>query len=939
MRASGVRDDVLSSLALNHAPRGGMTLTTSGARLTLRSLALRRPAAADYAGALVDDPNYARAIHEERRYAPSSCAAPATQPWYGEWVGAATAAVVHSPRGTEQQRAKTITQNVFSSSAPSRSLFSSSASTSGNTATHSGTVIARAEAGLTQQQQQQQHTQRPWLVAAAGFATALGGHRRTSTTSTIPRPRLGNTIQNQRTGSGASSGSGGGGGGGGSSDGRGNPTRHVGDRILRTPRARMIDLRNPTCAQDILSIVGNSLREMTPTCVGVAFNRLGKMAKSRDFSPPSRRFQKISEDATFIGLMHLTRNFAESGCLQGTDMAVTLNGIAKLHEAKRLDALNTSMAGALGALENAAARAAPALKPQEVSMTMWAYAKLGAPGQDTWRALDDAVVRVAPNATSQGVTNTFWAYATLERMPRDEVWGALDAAAEREAKELKPQEVSNLLWAYATLGKAPSRKTLEALDAAAARVAPEMISQAVANTMWACSKLQWHPNKDTWAALATAARREARGMNPQNLSNTLYAYTRLAVEPDAPTWAALESVAERLARQMNQQEITCTMFAFAAFKRMPEDVTWATFDAEVRRLAPSMTAQSVTTVLSAYATLGRVPEGKTWTALDGAVGRTVHSVIDTPTTLWAYAVLYALRDIDHPSRYAAVWDMVCRADAKEFDDIALGQLFHASLLHRFLPSSLRTHVAYPPWLMVEARDVWRRGLAHVSSHAHLQLVRVIDDLGFQYEVERVTDDGHFSMDIYLPEYDVAVEFDGPTHYISSGSTSPDGSRTRTAKTEIRNLCLATQCVKVVTVPYFEFDNCNTTEERRAYVHSKLVSACVGVTCKGTTTSDDAGFHHGAAPSDGASPSSTEKLSDGASVESALAHVGDTYLSLLPTQKRASLAATSSAAVTPAAKWALVVACAEADTTKVRAVTRIAVLEANAALLRTHITSL
>jgi hypothetical protein len=107
----------------------------------------------------------------------------------------------------------------------------------------------------------------------------------------------------------------------------------------------------------------------------------------------------------------------------------------------------------------------------------------------------------------------------------------------------------------------------------------------------------------------------------------------------------------------------------------------------------------------------------------------------------------------------------------------------------------------------------------------------------------------------------------------------------------------------------------------------------------STTSDDAGSHHRAAPLDGASPSSAETLSDDASVKSALAHVGDTYMLMLPTQKRASLAATTSAAVTPAAKWALVVACAEADNAKVRSVTRLAVLEANAALLRTQSSSL
>jgi hypothetical protein len=61
-------------------------------------------------------------------------------------------------------------------------------------------------------------------------------------------------------------------------------------------------------------------------------------------------------------------------------------------------------------------------------------------------------------------------------------------------------------------------------------------------------------------------------------------------------------------------------------------------------------------------------------------------------------------------------------------------------------------------------------------------------------------DGYFSvMDIYLPEHDVAVEFDGPTHYTttSGASSSRDASTTRTAKTELRDVFLAKQRAKVV----------------------------------------------------------------------------------------------------------------------------------------------
>ena len=87
------------------------------------------------------------------------------------------------------------------------------------------------------------------------------------------------------------------------------------------------------------------------------------------------------------------------------------------------------------------------------------------------------------------------------------------------------------------------------------------------------------------------------------------------------------------------------------------------------------------------------------------------------------------------------------------------------------------------------------------------------------------DDGYFSMDIYLPDFDVAVEFDGPTHYYhnstDTSSSSRDASMTKTAKTELRDLLLAKQCAKVVTVPWFEWRRLGTPEKKRLYVKAKL----------------------------------------------------------------------------------------------------------------------
>jgi hypothetical protein len=165
-------------------------------------------------------------------------------------------------------------------------------------------------------------------------------------------------------------------------------------------------------------------------------------------------------------------------------------------------------------------------------------------------------------------------------------------------------------------------------------------------------------------------------------------------------------------------------------------------------------------------------------------------------------------------------------ESQDFNPEGLCMLFHVHLMHQLTTSTRSVEVAYPAWLMVEARDAWIQRVRDdvTVSGAHRELASVIGELGVRHEVERVTADGYFSMDIYLPEHDVAVEFDGPTHYYTTGgaSSSRDASTTRTAKTELRDVLLAKQCARVVTVPWFEWrDLGKTPEARRAYVKEKL----------------------------------------------------------------------------------------------------------------------
>ena len=83
---------------------------------------------------------------------------------------------------------------------------------------------------------------------------------------------------------------------------------------------------------------------------------------------------------------------------------------------------------------------------------------------------------------------------------------------------------------------------------------------------------------------------------------------------------------------------------------------------------------------------------------------------------------------------------------------------------------------------------------------------------------------------------VAIEFDGPSHFIKisdddQGDAPSEASRTsmRTPSTELRDLFLAMRYRNVLFVPWFEWDKRNNkAAEKKAYVAAKLRAAGVSV---------------------------------------------------------------------------------------------------------------
>jgi len=90
----------------------------------------------------------------------------------------------------------------------------------------------------------------------------------------------------------------------------------------------------------------------------------------------------------------------------------------------------------------------------------------------------------------------------------------------------------------------------------------------------------------------------------------------------------------------------------------------------------------------------------------------------------------------------------------------------------------------------------------------------------------VTDGGYFSVDVYLPDKEIAVEYDGAQHFLGTEREQLRRFRggeacTKTALTELRDLLLAKTCEGgVITVPWFEWLD---AEKRDEYLRDRVAN--------------------------------------------------------------------------------------------------------------------
>jgi very-short-patch-repair endonuclease len=143
----------------------------------------------------------------------------------------------------------------------------------------------------------------------------------------------------------------------------------------------------------------------------------------------------------------------------------------------------------------------------------------------------------------------------------------------------------------------------------------------------------------------------------------------------------------------------------------------------------------------------------------------------------------------------------------------LSQLLQAHLASQLLGLGL---ITLPPSVLEVAVQAYREDTRDVTvSKSQREVGESLRRLGVAHELEHITADGLFSIDLAVVKRRIAIEFDGPSHF-TRNTHEPLG------RTRLCNRLLSQLGWHVVSIPHFEWDRLHQHQpEQDAYVKHRM----------------------------------------------------------------------------------------------------------------------
>eukprot|EP00520_Triparma_pacifica_P015110 CAMPEP_0118643390 /NCGR_PEP_ID=MMETSP0785-20121206/6366_1 /TAXON_ID=91992 /ORGANISM="Bolidomonas pacifica, Strain CCMP 1866" /LENGTH=675 /DNA_ID=CAMNT_0006535051 /DNA_START=153 /DNA_END=2176 /DNA_ORIENTATION=+ len=462
-------------------------------------------------------------------------------------------------------------------------------------------------------------------------------------------------------------------------------------------------------------------------------------------------------------------------------------------------------------------------KPQAIANTIWAMATLGNQAPTLARAIDtnEVAMKIVREGQPQAISNTIWALATLgHRAPT--LARAIDGneVVIKIVREGKPQNIANTIWAMATFGyQAPNLARAIDSEEVVMRIVREGRPQHMANTIWAMATLGVRaPTLARAIDSEEVVMRIVREGKPQAISNTIWAMATLGVQ--APALArAINSVAtmDNFTKEANMQHFSNSIWAMNQLKYDCPRLVQA-FAVTARELMGTAHSQGISNTAFGLSYLGYFNE-----EIFEQIGKHADIVAngskqDIANTLWAFGI--SGFTAKHEETVKMLWDDVMKRPVTQFSSEAWSQLEIARLFAR--SEGVDLEVIDDDGRGGSRREIMENA-ANVDDKPATRFERnIANDLarfgfsGFETEVSPF-DNGEggklLKIDIAWKEEKVALELDGPTHFLSP-------SNKRDGPTKAKKRLLKSLGWKVLNISYMqnrEFEKLREEEKKKALV--------------------------------------------------------------------------------------------------------------------------
>lgn len=388
--------------------------------------------------------------------------------------------------------------------------------------------------------------------------------------------------------------------------------------------------------------------------------------------------------------------------------------------------------------------------------------------------------------------------------------------ARRFVQEADPQAIAITVWAFAEMeSKAPN--VFSEIEKRAEWLIAEADAQAVANIALACAKLNV-PSPNVFSEIDKRARSLFSGGNPQAVVNTAWACATLGV-PLPKLFSEIERRVDWLVEKGNPQAVAILAWSFATLG-VHSPTFFSSLDQRAEWLIEEGEPQAIANTAWSFATVGYEEATKFFSCLDANIDKILSFRNEQIIVNISYALLILDLGRKHKRSLLALWDVVLSMNPSKFSEEFLIQLAWVEALARADGINLQE----PSPKLRERMEIVTYS-DRPSEYQKEEVSAVLDEIGFDHERELspLSDfniRGMLSIDFGCRERRIAIEYDGPGHYLrvlESGKVS----RVESGLTKAKRRFLEKRGWKVVNVNHQDWIEAERQGNCKEWLRRKL----------------------------------------------------------------------------------------------------------------------